>query len=71
MIAVAVVLLLLALVGGVVASRSRSTARRSAEVAIGMHSVRRQMDVSILKGQIKADALRLRREIDEELRRMP
>lgn len=46
-------------------------ANTSSEADVQLHQVRRRLDVSLTRGEIKRDAMRLRRELDRELKELP
>lgn len=41
------------------------------EIDLDLHHVRRRLDVTLTRSEIKRDAMRLRRELDNELKDLP
>ena len=61
----------LALIGGGAVLWSTTSARPGSSTSdVRMHQVRRHLDVTLLRGEIKRDARRVRRAIDNDLKEL-
>lgn len=64
---VMIIVAFIAFMAGVVMAVVSDEGGPTARTIIGLHQVRRDLETGIIRAQMKGDAARIRRELDEEL----